>query len=116
MSLMAIISMLGRPVTSLTLQDLSSIRDAFNLRGEITPAMRDTALKMLSNKGATLVSDIASNPGLIEDLRRFLEPVDQAAADASTLIQCIGCDGFSFIERVRQTNGCPHCGRHINLG
>lgn len=116
MSLLAVISLLGRPVASLTLQDLSSLRDAFNLRGEITPAMRDTALKMLSNKGATLVSDIASNPSLIEDLRRFLEPATQAATDASTLIQCIGCDGFSFTDKVRQSNACPHCSRFIELG
>lgn len=115
MSMLSVLKLFGRPIDSLTIDDLGIVRDAFKLSGEITPAMRMAALKAMTNKGATIVADILNNPELIEDLRRFLEPVSQGITDASTLVQCARCDGFSFVQKVKDGGGCPHCQKPMLL-
>lgn len=110
-----LLPLLSKQVSAITLDDLKLVRDVLGITAEVTPRLMKTVTNFLLKKDITMVAQIMSDTALQEDIKRFFTPQQQAIDDALTIVECAGCHSHSFVNAIRQTGRCPHCGRAVPL-
>lgn len=91
--MLQLLPLLGKRIEDLSLDDLTKVRDALNLKVDVTPELRDAGIALLKGENIDDVSDMIKSPEAVQKLMSlFARPI--AVTPQAQVIRCPHCEMF----------------------
>jgi ribosomal protein L12E/L44/L45/RPP1/RPP2 len=86
--------LMGKTIQEITVDDLSLVINALNLKVQPTEELRLAAVELLKGRDIDSVADLIKSPESIAMIGNFIQGRKQEIVDDRAVTQCPHCDGF----------------------